>query len=52
MGVGEWWGGWVSNGYLSTVDGVDGMAINILINEREVCGLWVSEYGGGVGVGG
>ena len=49
MGVG--WG-WGSNGYLSTVDGVDGMAINILINEREVCGLWVSEYGGGVGVGG
>ena len=38
-------------GYLSTVDGVDGMAINILINEREVCGLWVGEYGGGVGVG-
>ena len=41
-------GGWVSNGYLSTVDGVDDMAINILINEREVCGLWVSM---GVGVG-
>ena len=38
----------MSDGYLSTVDGVDGMAINILINEREVCGLWVSM---GVGVG-
>ena len=48
--VGEYGGGWVSDGYLSTVDGVTDMAINILINEREVCGLWVSEYGGGVGV--
>ena len=49
MGVGfvsEYGGGWVSDGYLSTVDGVGDMAINILINEREVCGLWVGEYGG------